>query len=347
MRCKPLYNIICLLLVAFLFSCSKNAVEFDEQLSNTRALLSIDLTQNAGEEQVAIKTVRFVIFGNASSIIPYLDVNEFHEEATPLETTDIKAVIEVKGNSDIMAIVIVNEPAGLKSDLDNIGSLSDLKNIEFTIAQLLNNSKEEIALMPMTGIKQGIYVKPGEAVNPVSMTVERAVSRVDVYLQVTDGGAQTGYINGSTTVTMHNLSHESVLVNGFGNMKANALPLDKTWTAGSSDTWIYSSAADAKNRRLLCSFYTSERAFTDSNKPTISMTNIRKGAQPTDVIGVTRQELGQITPTGGGQSQDFEGFQRNNVYQITAKVGKLGIQIVRVSVEPWGDPKNIDVDVEL
>ena len=156
---------------------------------------------------------------------------------------------------------------------------------------------------------------------------------MDVYLQVTDGGAQTGYINGSTTVTMHNLSHESVLVNGFGNMKANALLLDKTWTAGSSDTWIYSSAADAKNRRLLCSFYTSERAFTDSNKPTISMTNIRKGAQP--------------TATGGGQSQDFEGFQRNNVYQITAKVGKLGIQIVRVSVEPWGDPKNIDVDVEL
>ena len=315
MRCKPLYSSICLLLVAFLFSCSKNTVEFDEQLSNTRALLSIDLTQNAGEEQVAIKTVRFVIFGNASSSIPYLDVNDFHEEATPLETTDIKAVIEVKGNSDIMAIVIVNEPAGLKSDLDNIGSLSDLKNIEFTIAQLLNNSKEEIALMPMTGIKQGIYVKPGEAVNPVSMTVERAVSRVDVYLQVTDGGAQTGYINDSSTVTMH--------------------------------TWIYSSAADAKNRRLLCSFYTSERAFTDSNKPTISMTNIRKGAQPTDVIGVTRQELGQITPTGGGQSQDFEGFQRNNVYQITAKVGKLGIQIVRVSVESWGDPKNIDVDVEL
>ena len=30
MRCKPLYSIICLLLVAFLFSCSKNAVEFDE-----------------------------------------------------------------------------------------------------------------------------------------------------------------------------------------------------------------------------------------------------------------------------------------------------------------------------
>lgn len=228
-----------------------------------------------------------------------------------------------------------------------VGSLSDLKNIEFTIAQLLNNSKEEITLMPMTGIKQGIYVKPGEAVNPVSMTVERAVSRVDVYLQVTDGGAQTGYINGSTTVTMHNLSHESVLVNGFGNMKANALLLDKTWTAGSSDTWIYSSAVGAKNRRLLCSFYTSERAFAGSNKPTISMTNIRKGAQPTDVIGVIRQELGQITPTGGGQSQDFEGFQRNNVYQITAKVGKLGIQIVRVSVEPWGDPKNIDVEVEL
>lgn len=48
-----------------------------------------------------------------------------------------------------------------------------------------------------------------------------------------------------------------------------------------------------------------------------------------------------------GSHKILRGFQRNNVYQITAKVGKLGIQIVRVSVEPWGDPKNIDVDVEL
>ena len=159
--------------------------------------------------------------------------------------------------------------------------------------------------------------------------------------------ANKGTFSGDLIGGSININNGNFLVDKYGNMKANALPLDKTWTAGSSDTWIYSSAADAKNRRLLCSFYTSERAFTDSNKPTISMTNIRKGAQPTDVIGVTRQELGQITPTGGGQSQDFEGFQRNNVYQITAKVGKLGIQIVRVSVEPWGDPKNIDVDVEL
>ena len=142
MRCKPLYSIICLLLVAFLFSCSKNAVEFDEQLSNTRALLSIDLTQNAGEEQVAIKTVRFVIFGNASSSIPYLDVNEFHEEATPLETTDIKAVIEVKGTC---FLIKQNNPSANEITLFN-GSIEF--NVESTQHKIEMKPLQELVYNP-------------------------------------------------------------------------------------------------------------------------------------------------------------------------------------------------------
>jgi len=46
------------------------------------------------------------------------------------------------------------------------------------------------------------------------MVIERAVARVDVFLEAIDGGAVTGYTAGSTSVTLHNLSHDSYLRNG-------------------------------------------------------------------------------------------------------------------------------------
>lgn len=36
------------------------------------------------------------------------------------------------------------------------------------------------------------------------MVIERAVARVDVFIEAIDGGAVTGYTAGSTSVTLHN-----------------------------------------------------------------------------------------------------------------------------------------------
>ena len=41
------------------------------------------------------------------------------------------------------------------------------------------------------------------------MVIERAVARVDVFIEAIDGGAVTGYTAGSTSVTLHNFSHDS------------------------------------------------------------------------------------------------------------------------------------------
>lgn len=352
--------------MAFLFSCSKDTL--DESLPLTRAALSVGLVDNGELEEVEdIKTIRFIVFGDAS-VSPYLDVNVLDTQETPVPATDIAVRnLEVKGNDDIMVVVIVNEPQELVAQLESIGSLSDLQNLEYDIATILNAGKG-IDLMPMTGVIRGISVLPSKE-KTVKMVVERAVARVDIFLQATSDGAETGYTNGSTSVTLHNITHESYFVMGnesngtrdntsypsknFGQVKTDVPAgtlLEETWTAGTTATWSYSADTGAENRKLLCSFYTAERVFkTDgSDKLTVSMENVRKGPQNT--TGVIEKEIGQITTTGeGGQTvtKEFTEFRRNNVYQITAKVGKLGIQIARVTVEEWGTRTDIDLDLDL
>lgn len=352
--------------MAFLFSCSRDTL--DESLPLTRAALSVGLADNGEVEELEdIKTIRFIVFGDASGS-PYLDTNVLDTRDVPVPATDIAVRnLEVKSNDDIMIIVIVNEPQELVTRLENVGSLSDLQNLEYDIADILN-ANEGIDLMPMTGVIRGISVLPGKE-RSVRMVIERTVARVDVFLQATSDGAETGYTDGSTSVTLHNLTYEGYFVMGnesngtrdnasypsrnFGQVKADVLEstlLEKTWTAGTTVVWAYSADNDAKNRRLLCSFYTAERIFrtNGSDKLTVSMKNVRKG--PQNITGVTEQEIGQITTAGeDGQAvtKDFTEFRRNNVYQITAKVGKLGIQIAKVTVEEWGARTDIDLDLDL
>ena len=46
-------------------------------------------------------------------------------------------------------------------------------------------------------------------------------------------------------------------------------------------------------------------------------------------------------------AQPFTEIRRNNVYQVTARVGKIGIQILTISVEDWGERQDIDLDMDL
>ena len=51
----------------------------------------------------------------------------------------------------------------------------------------------------MTGVIRDISIAPDET-KTVQMVIERAVARVDVFIEAIDGGAVTGYIAGSTSV---------------------------------------------------------------------------------------------------------------------------------------------------
>lgn len=364
---NKLLHIIYLTFTFFLFSCS-NAI--DELLPLTRAQLSIELKNDLDvDRQEEIKTIRFIVFNSVSGGVK-LDVNKRVVLAAPGTATDITAqVLTVTPDNDIMVIVIVNEPHSLTSELDGITTLGALQNVDYNIAGILNSDGEIVSStgMPMTGVIRGISVV-SEETKTVEMVIERAVARVDIFLEATDGGAVTGYTNGSTSVTLHNFTRNSYFVMGnetngtrdnvdpsknYGKVMENVPTsdlLEETWTAGTTTTWAYSSASDAKNKRLLCSFYIGERIFKSdySDRLAVSMANVLKG--PPDVTGITKKVIETITKvdnSGTPTAESFTEIRRNNVYQITARVGKVGIQILTITVEDWGERQDIDLDLDL
>lgn len=365
---KRLLHIIYLAFTALLFSCSSDVVDGLPLL--TRAQLSIGLVDNGEEDrQEEIKSIRFIVFSNASGDVK-LNVNELIKLDTPGTATDITAqVLKVTPNDDMMVIVIANEPQGLASALSSVTSSSQLREINYDIATILDDDGEIVSTtgMPMTGVIRDISVASDQT-KTVEMVIERAVARVDIFLEAIDGGAMTGYTAGSTTVTLHNFTHGSYFVMGneangtrdntdpsknYGKVKGNVPDSDlstETWTASTSEMWAYSSATGAKNRKLLSSFYVAERTFRSdySDRLAVSMANVLKG--PPDVTGVTEKVIETITKVddkGTPVAQPFTEIRRNNVYQITARVGKIGIQILTITVEDWGEVKNIELNMDL
>ena len=368
---KKLLHIICLVSVIFLFSCSREAdVAYELPAHTTRAQLSIGLVNNGDvEQQEKINSMRFIVFGSTPSGVR-MDVNEHILLSTPETATDIDAqLLEVTSSNDILVVVIANEPQSLTSKLDGISNLLTLQEMIYDISDILNSDGQIISTtgMPMTGVIRDISIAPDET-KTVQMVIERAVARVDVFIEAIDGGAVTGYTAGSTSVTLHNFSHDSyfVMVNvdngtrdnadsskNYGKVKEDVSEsnlLTHSWTATTTETWAYSSASGAENRKLLCSFYTAERIFKSdySDRLVISMANVPKG--PSDVTGITGKVIETVTKvdgTGSPTAQPFTEIRRNNVYQITARVGKIGIQILTISVEDWGERQDIDLDMDL
>lgn len=214
MREKILY-IVCMAFTALLFSCSKDAMD-DELLPVTRAQLSIGLEDKSEvERQEEIKSIRFIVFSNASGDVK-LNVNKLVTLDTPATATDITAKnLEVIPNNDIMVIVIANEPQSLTSKLNTVTSPWLLQSVDYDIANILDSDGEIVSStgMPMTGVIRDISVASDE-VKAVKMVVERAVARVDIFLEATDGGAVTGYTKDVTSVTLHNFTHNSYFVMG-------------------------------------------------------------------------------------------------------------------------------------
>lgn len=368
---KKLLHIICLASTILLFSCSREAdVAYELPAHTTRAQLSIDLVNNGDvEQQEKINSMRFIVFGSTPGGVR-LDVNEHILLSTPETATDIDAqLLEVTSSNDILVVVIANEPQSLTSRLDGIANLLTLQEMIYDISSILNSDGQIISAtgMPMTGVIRDISIAPDET-KTVQMVIERAVARVDVFIEAIDGGAVTGYIAGSTSVTLHNFSYDSYFVMGnvdngtrdntdssknYGKVKEDVSEsnlLTHKWTAATTETWAYSSAPGAENRKLLCSFYTAERLFKSdySDRLSISMANVPKG--PSDVTGITEKVIESVTKvdgTGSPTAQPFTEIRRNNVYQVTARVGKIGIQILTISVEDWGERQDIDLDMDL
>ena len=341
------------LLALCLVSCKKTR-EDDVDTRSANLVLNFTESGDTGNREM-LKTIRFIVFRDASSNFPRMDVNEYVAiaEGDQKMITEIGAnYVEVTPNDDILVAVIINEPGGLKNQLDAVQHQGELENIVYDIADILN-SNDTITAMPIIGVIRDIAVAKDQT-ESVTMVVERAVARIDIYLEAMQGSVETGYTAGSS-VTVHNLSYNSYFAMGnadndtrdnatssknFGKVMTDVSDLfDKTWTPSSTARWSYS-GVPADDRKLLCSFYTAERIFKAdySDRIAVSLTNIKRANMLT---GIANKDI--ATVSNGGTVKAFTEIRRNNVYQITAQVEAVVGLTLTVSVEDWGPPQDVDI----
>lgn len=341
------------LLALSLVSCRKTR-EDDVDTRSANLVLNFTESGDIGNREM-LKTIRFIVFRDASSNFPRVDVNEYVAiaEADQKMITEIGAnYLEVTPNDDIMVAVIINEPQDLKSQLDGVQHQGDLENMVYDITDILN-ANDAITAMPIVGVIRDIAVAKDQT-ESVTMVVERAVARIDIYLEAMQGSVATGY-SPSSSVTVHNLSYGSYFAMGnadndtrdnatasknFGKVMTDVSDLqDKTWTPSSSVEWSYS-GVPADDRKLLCSFYTAERIFKAdySDRIAVSLTNIKRANMLT---GATNKDIGTVS--NGGTVKAFTEIRRNNVYRITAQVEPVVGLTLTVSVEDWGSPQDVDI----
>ena len=270
-----------------------------------------------------------------------------------------------KGSNFSVKNLFFNVPARRKflkansTELSNI--LAEFERIALVhpeVAFSLYSNDSELFNLPVSQLRQRILAIFGKKLNQQLLNIDVNTTMVKI----------SGYTAGSTSVTLHNFSHDSYFVMGnvgngtrdnadssknYGKVKEDVSEsnlLTHSWTAATTETWAYSSAPGAENRKLLCSFYTAERLFKSdySDRLSISMANVPKG--PSDVTGITGKVIESVTKvdgTGSPTAQPFTEIRRNNVYQVTARVGKIGIQILTISVEDWGERQDIDLDMDM
>ncbi|MCC8155004.1 MAG: hypothetical protein LIP01_12895 [Tannerellaceae bacterium] len=194
---KTIGHLILTLAVLSVSSCSRNSYENEfSVIGETSGVMQVEIVE---EDALADKmeTVRFFVFTNLSGN-PQLELNERFDIPDPSgegEVSKLKITLEVSrktdGVNDKLVIALINEPSGIKEELDAIKNYDQLRNMQLSFADFLTVTHRELQnnkTMPMTGIVRThqVYPTPQEAENStVRMSVQRVVARVDIYAKRT------------------------------------------------------------------------------------------------------------------------------------------------------------------
>ena len=356
------------LLLLFLFpACSWEKVEPtppgppDVQ---TRAL-TVTLNNDGNEDKKEdIHTVRFIVFDRASSGYPLLDVNELIDiKETQKTATGFQATLGVKVGDDKMVIAVINEPLALKGKLDVVETIAALEALMFEFADVLNASHSALLegkYMPMTGVKRDITVTEAHtAQSPAraSMTVERVLARIDIYLKAASGVVakltdasrisvletyNKGYLAvGTADDETRYQADDQKNVGRMLTVAASELldhdlpegqaPQYASWTSPGTVT-----LTTTKPEAPVCSFYVAERTCTGTpdDKLKIRFENLFSG----ETSKTKTLTLDYATPKDGGTSQALEIIKRNNVYEIVGTVLSNDIRFEHLIV-PWKEVK--------
>ena len=351
-------NIFVLVFSLLLCSCvQETGTEPDPVVQQQYAQMRVDINNESSlsdDYREVIQTVRIIVFNNASTN-PKLDVNTLNT-VTAAAGTSVSMDLRVTANDDKMIVAIINEPSQMSGILSAVTHPSVIEDLDYDFAHLFNTNHTAMlsgTYMPMTGVKRGVSVNSTHtAANPmaVSMTVERIVARVDVYLmksnmtnvvQLTSSTAirfkntyTKGYFAAGTAADGTRYQTGGLASQNFGRMMTVGAQYFTavSWSPASTVT-----LGTVQPTAPTCSFYTPERTCSASNnadKLALEFSDI-------NIVGIGARHgealiyRMSVLPSGVTDPLLTE-IKRNNVYAIIGTVKSQEMSF-EAQVLAWND----------
>ncbi len=269
-------------------------------------------------EDYTIETLRILAI-NESGIV---EVNEFVDGSSVSDLNDVYYSFEVIKAPKKLLYVVANEPSSLTAKLDTVHVRSELTNINYEIAEALNNDKfiagEPISttnrLIPMCAIKEVVAENDAR----VSITVDRVVARVDLMVDKDElAFASDVEFNSSTSVRVSGLYYKSSL---FAAPYVPTPRMSDLINSGSVDlsraVSLNLESDDFSSAKRLLSFYVAERTYEiDSANP--SQNRIAINIDNITVDGAVKS-INSTILLGNNVQPYLEQINRNYVYRIYA-----------------------------
>ncbi|MFI3281528.1 MAG: hypothetical protein R3Y44_06105 [Rikenellaceae bacterium] len=335
MKSKNIISILACLIIAIGCSRDNEAVEIYEDQQSVFITMELYSGTSRSTSSYALQDG---VLGEAEYIIDHLRVYVFASDGT-LDKMEIyenlnanhlvNQTIEVPKDLSKELYFVANEPAQLSDDLDQITSSDELKEIEFTIADQMNEIHNGAAtfssddfLMPLTA---AYSVQNAMADLNIYVGLSRAVARVDLYLTKDSSAASRSVkLDGTTLLRVHNVSHDSKLIAG----DIPTVSTFKSLEESSSDITI----STAQYERIL-SVYTAERKYETSNSITIEVDGLIEGGSRVESKSVTLGDAGTLTQ-----------INRNYLYRIYGSYNGTEIVADDLEIMEWDD---VEIDAEI
>lgn len=346
--------ISCLLLE----NCSHDDSESIPEISlASKAIVRVDVSLPAFSNENYVSTLRFIVFDNATSTgMTEIDVNQITH--VNQKSSRLQALLSVNCNSDIAIAAIINEPFALSAYLDNVTTIEQLEQIQYSFAHVFNenatgkNVAAPALLLPMTGLKCGIEVTAANhseaTACQVSMHVDRAVAKVTFYVQCSTQVTNGTYVLGAgyTQLLLNHTADKGYLFAGteedltrFQSTPSLNYGIMQTIqpTALKTNRWTPSSDISVtQTPQELISFYLPERTCQlDEDKLEFQLNNVF--ASDVDKNFNYGSTLTRIRDRNGIE-QDFSLIRRNNEYVIYCQ---LNLFELNLDIQEWL-PVNID-----
>lgn len=317
------------LLVVFAAACSETVNQPPAETKEapvtirTQAIGGND-TNQLNTSETSVKSVRIYIFDGSK-----LDRMQYFE--TPDGSIELKMRAKVGSGKKFCALV--NELPQMKSELDNVVTPDGLNAVMYSLADYINlnhniappyASQPEDYFLPFYGLNDNVTITEQGAA--LSLEIERAVARVDMYLRAEEKAVLDCHVTPASSLKIEHSADKGY----FAPVKANRTPgVDRTFTLNTTTQLDRATGTDKSSYKRIFSFYLPAQQFT----------------QPQDRIQVTLADL----TWGANTKWTYEPFRfgdhipafdntirPNKVYKLYCTLSQAAFPVdVSIVIEEW------------